>query len=196
MDSETISILSNAKEGSNRLHRLINSFIESSKLGVKLVKLNLTEGNLSSLINLCLEELDGLIRLRKHTIDLDITEKLITKFDKEKVKEVISNILLNSVKYTPPGGTISINSRIEDNFIIISIEDNGIGLTEDEKPQLFKQFGKIERYGQGWDILSEGSGMGLYISKELIELHSGEIWVESEGRNKGSTFYISLPLIK
>jgi signal transduction histidine kinase len=61
--------------------------------------------------------------------------------------------------------------------------------------RLFQQFGKIERYGQGMDIIPEGSGFGLFISKKIIELHGGDIWVESDGRNKGSTFYISLPLI-
>ncbi|MHA2129203.1 MAG: sensor histidine kinase, partial [Promethearchaeota archaeon] len=75
------------------------------------------------------------------------------------------------------------------------IKDNGIGLTYEEKGRLFKQFGKIERYGQGLDIIPEGSGLGLYISKKIVELHDGEIWVESEGRNKGSTFFFSLPLI-
>ena len=193
-DSETMSILKEAKHGSTRLKQLINLFIESSKLEEKLVKANLAENNLYDLITLCFNELKGLIRLRAHTIDIDLREDLTLMFDREKLKDVISNLLVNAVKYTPPGGNIEIKSRIEDNFLVISIKDNGIGLTENEKLQLFKQFGKIERYGQGWNVLSEGSGMGLYISKELIELHGGKIWAESMGRNRGSTFYFSLPL--
>jgi len=60
---------------------------------------------------------------------------------------------------------------------------------------LFSQFGKIERYGQGYDIITEGSGLGLHIAKKIIDLHGGEIWVNSEGKNKGSTFYFSLPKV-
>jgi signal transduction histidine kinase len=122
-------------------------------------------------------------------------DNLITLIEKEQIHQVISNLLNNAVKYTPPGGSIEIKSEIKENFIIISINDNGIGFTEEEKGMIFKQFGKIERYGQGLDIIAEGSGFGLFISKRIIELHGGEIWVESEGRNKGSTFYLSLPLI-
>jgi len=78
---------------------------------------------------------------------------------------------------------------------MISVRDSGIGITGEEKERMFTQFGKIEHYGQGLDIISDGSGLGLYISKKVIELHGGEIWLESEGRNKGSTFFFTLPII-
>ena len=94
------------------------------------------------------------------------------------------------------GGKISIHSKIKKKSIVISIKDTGIGLDENEIIHLFKPFGKIERYGKGWDIVIGGMGMGLYISKEIIKLHDGKIWAESEGRNKGSTFYFSSPMIE
>ena len=120
----------------------------------------------------------------------------MTSFEPEQMHQAISNLISNAIKYTPPDGTIEIESEIKDSLIIISIKDSGIGLTKEEKDRLFTQFGKIERYGQGLDIISDGSGLGLYISKKIVELHGGKIWVESEGRNKGSTFYFTLPIIQ
>jgi signal transduction histidine kinase len=102
-------------------------------------------------------------------------------------------LLINAIKYTPPNGKILISSEILEEYFLISIQDNGIGFTEEEKSQIFKRFGKIERYGQGWDVGIEGSGLGLYISKKIIELHGGKIWLVSKGRNKGSIFNFTLP---
>lgn len=103
-------------------------------------------------------------------------------------------VLIN--QNTPKYGKITIRSEIQNGNYVISVQDTGIGLTEEEKKKIFKKFGKVERYGQGLDVVSEGSGLGLYISKKIIELHEGNIWVESEGRKKGSIFYFSLPIIK
>ncbi len=100
----------------------------------------------------------------------------------------------NAITYTPTNRIIKIQVKIKNKFIIVSIKDNGIGFTEMEKKQLFQQFTKIDRSNFNIDLGVEGSGLGLYITKKIVELHGGEIWVESEGRNKGSIFYFSLPL--
>ena len=124
---------------------------------------------------------------------LDIPDNLIIYSDKQRINQILINVIGNAIKYTPPNGRIIIKTEIKNNSIILSVRDNGIGFTADEKKIIFKQFGKIERYGQGWDVGIEGTGLGLYISKELIALHEGRIWVESEGRDKGSTFFFSIP---
>ncbi len=158
--------------------------------------MNLKDEDLVFLIKFCVKELQGLAKLRDQNITLKLQDNLETKFDKERIYEVISNLLVNAIKYTPPGGNITIESRKNNGFFEISVEDNGIGFTDEEKSQVFKQFGKIERYGQGWDIAADGTGLGLYITKKLIELHGGKIWLESEGRNKGTIFYFSIPIVK
>ncbi|MFX0002146.1 MAG: PAS domain S-box protein [Candidatus Hodarchaeota archaeon] len=195
LDNFVISTINEIKQGCVRLENLITDILKTAELESGAIQLNKSRENLSFLVKVCINEIKGLSRLRNHAININMPENLITHFEKEQIHQVISNILSNAVKFTPPGGLIEIKSEIKDDIIILSIKDSGIGFTEDEKTRIFKQFGKIERYGQGLDIIAEGSGFGLFISKKIVELHGGDIWVESEGRNKGSSFYISLPLI-
>ncbi|MFX1376816.1 MAG: ATP-binding protein [Promethearchaeota archaeon] len=196
LDTFVISTLNEIKQGCLRLESLIGDILKTAELESDVIRIHKSEEDLSFLIRVCVNEIKGLIKLRNHKIVLDLHENLISQFEKEQIHQVISNLLSNAVKYTPPRGKIEIKSDIKENFIVISIKDNGIGFTKQEKTRIFKQFGKIERYGQGMDIIPEGSGFGLFISKKIMKLHGGDIWVESEGRNKGSTFYFSLPIIQ
>ena len=196
LDPEVISILKEISDGSKRLEKIINLLLDSTKLEAGQLSLNLHDEDLAFLIRFCVKELQGLAKLRDQTISLKLQEKLKTKFDKERIYEVMSNLVVNAIKYTPPGGKIVIESKINEDSYEVSVKDNGIGFTEEEKIQVFRQFGKIERYGQGWDIAADGTGLGLYITKKLVELHGGKIWLESEGRNKGTTFYFSIPILK
>ncbi len=196
LDSDMISIIKEIQKGSERLEDLIKDLLNSSKLESGQVKLKPVKEDLAFLIKFCVGELASLAKIRKQKIYIKIHENLTTIFEKEKLYEVINNLLSNAIKYTPPSGIIKIKSEIKAEFFIISVEDNGIGITEEEKGQIFKQFGKIEHYGQGLDLGIEGSGLGLYISKKIVELHGGKIWVDSKGRNNGSTFSFSLPIIK
>jgi len=195
-DNDTLSMIKEITRGCVRLENLIKELIESSKLESAQVKLKVTFEDLALLINNSVNELQGVAKSRNQEIILNIHEKLITKFEKERMHEVIGNLLTNAIKYSPPSNSIVIKSEITDGFYVISVRDNGIGFTPEEKLKLFKQFGKIDRFDQETNLAAEGSGLGLYITKKLVELHGGKIWVESEGRNKGSTFYFTLPIIK
>jgi PAS domain S-box-containing protein len=196
LDDYVLASIVEIKKGCERLESLIKDILNTAKLDSGATQLNKVQDDLSFFIKLSVMELQGLANLRNQTINLHIHDKLITSFEQEQMHQVISNLINNAIKYTPPNGNIEIRSEIKDKTITISIKDNGIGLTKEEKERLFTQFGKIERYGQGLDIISDGSGLGLYISKKIVELHEGEIWVKSEGRNKGSTFYFTLPIIQ
>ena len=115
--------------------------------------------------------------------------------DKTRFEQVITNLFLNAIKNTPPNGNITILVKHKEEIVNISISDTGIGLTEDEIKRIFTKFGKIERYGKGLEYLDiQGSGLGLYITKEIIELHGGSISVESAGRKMGAKFTIDLPI--
>jgi len=191
-------IISNLKEidkGCVRLQAIINNLLHTSKLEFPDLKPKLEREDLSFLIKYCVENLHPLAAKREHSINVEIPDSIITKFEKEEIHEVISNLLINAIKYTPKKGRIDIRTEMLEDFVIVSIKDNGIGFTEDEKAKLFQQFGKIERYGKELDLGIDGTGLGLYLSKKIVESHGGKIWMESEGKNKGSTFYFSLPLL-
>lgn len=112
--------------------------------------------------------------------------------DRLRFRQVLTNIISNAIKNTPQNGEIFLNLVEKAEYTDISVKDTGVGLTEKEMEKLFEKFGKIERYGMDLGVDIEGSGLGLYISKEIVELHGGQIFVESVGRNKGSTFTIRL----
>ncbi|MHA1931425.1 MAG: PAS domain S-box protein [Promethearchaeota archaeon] len=190
---DELQIISHIKKGVLRLETLIYDILHKAELDSGDGELHKVENNLSSIIELSVKELNSFAALRGHSIISDIQNQMITDFDKEQIRHVLNNLITNAIKYTPINGIIGVNSTITDDFITIAVQDNGIGLTEEQINRLFTQFGKIERYGQGFDIITEGSGLGLHIAKKIIDLHGGRIWVESGGKNKGSTFYFSLP---
>ncbi len=194
LDNESISKIIEIKNGANRLQELIGDILKAAELESGYTKIKLKSGNLSNLINICVKEVQGFADLRKHQVELNVEPNLITNFEQEQIHKVVSNLLNNAIKYTPPNGKIKINSNIKNNIILTSIKDNGIGFTKEEMQMVFKQFGKIERYGQNLQVISEGTGLGLFISKKIVELHGGEIWLESEGKKQGSTFYFTLPI--
>lgn len=194
MQLEEISIIKEIKNGCARLEDLIIDLIESSSLESGEIRLEKTMEDLIFLIQYVVKDLKPMINKRNHSILVYLHEELITRFEKEKIYEVLSNLLTNAIKYTPPNGTIKIKTIRKPKFYLVCVEDNGIGLTKKEKRKIFKQFGKIERYGQGWDIESGGTGLGLYIAKMIVELHGGQIWVKSDGRNEGSKFCFTLPI--
>jgi PAS domain S-box-containing protein len=196
LDDYVLSSVVEIKQGCERLESLIQDILNTAELESGTVQIKKVEDDLAFFIKLSIRELRGLARLRNQTVISNIKNKLITSFEPEQIHQVVSNLINNAIKYTPPDGTIDIDSEIIDGFIKVSVKDSGIGITEEEKERLFTQFGKIERYGQGLDIISEGSGLGLYISKKVIELHGGKLWVESQGRNMGSIFSFTLPIIQ
>jgi two-component system phosphate regulon sensor histidine kinase PhoR len=108
--------------------------------------------------------------------------------DKDRVRQVIANLVHNAIKFTPAGGMITITGRELEGSVVVDIADTGIGIPKEDLPRVFERFYKGDKARAG-----EGTGMGLAIAKHVIEAHSGSIWVRSE-EGKGSTFSFSLPL--
>ncbi|MFX1574955.1 MAG: PAS domain S-box protein [Promethearchaeota archaeon] len=194
IDNRTESLMQIINNGGKRLELLIDNLLDISRIESNKLELTKRKKNIVRIIIECINELKYVAEKRNIRITHDIPKHFYIKIDYFRIRQVIMNILLNAIKNTPPYGVISINLEKQKNFITIRIKDTGVGFTKKEKRVIFKKFGKIERYGKGMDINTEGSGLGLYISKEIVNEHNGTIWVESKGRNKGSSFNIRLPV--
>jgi PAS domain S-box-containing protein len=194
LGEEPIHFLNMIDSNESRLEKLIENLLDISRINYQKIHLAKQKCNICSLIKDVSAEMEYLRRERDLEIQLDLPNELELEVDKIRIEQVIMNLLSNAIKNTPPGGLIRVSVNKSKHYIQIFVADEGIGFTDDEIDKLFTQFGKIERYGEGLEYLDiSGSGLGLYISKKIVEMHNGEITVESKGRNKGSIFKVYLP---
>ncbi|MFX1257085.1 MAG: ATP-binding protein [Promethearchaeota archaeon] len=194
MNDDFLKFIETINRSGNRLKLLTENLLDVYNLESYGFRLNKVKVNINEIVNQCVNDMTLLLKSRELFLKLELNEIYYLKVDKHRIEQVILNLLSNAIKNTPPKGIIYISLKKQNNFLDMIIKDTGIGITKDEKDKLFKKFGKIERYEKGLNVITEGSGLGLYISREIVELHNGEIWVESEGRNKGSTFIVRLPI--
>jgi signal transduction histidine kinase/DNA-binding response OmpR family regulator len=196
------------RKNADRMLRLIDQVMDMMKIDLNKMKLSLGKGDivayLKELIFSFEEIADQRSIILEYTADVDC---YITWFDENKLEKIIYNLLSNSFKFTPDKGKIQVSLRIQNNydfsfeesskfqahaeFIEITISDNGIGMPADYRDHLFERFYRVDRHDS---ILRRGTGIGLALTKELVELHKGSINVESE-ENRGTTFVIILPAI-
>jgi PAS domain S-box-containing protein len=195
LKKEELEILELIEKGGKRLKHLVDNLIDISRIEYDKFKLIKKPTNFSALIREISNELMYSIRERNINLKLILPENLYVDLDKVRIEQVIMNLLSNAIKNTPPKGEICVNLMKKENVVELSIKDTGIGIAQEEMDMLFTRFGKLERYGEGYEYIDiQGTGLGLYISKEIIDSHEGEIRAESEGRNKGSTFMVKLPI--
>jgi signal transduction histidine kinase len=126
------------------------------------------------------------------TFHAQITEEYFVKVDPAKIKLVIHNIIDNAIKYTPKGGKIlvTLHKQPSTKTILLGVKDTGIGMTPDIQNRLFEKFSR----GPGTSKLhTEGRGLGLFVARQIMKAQGGKIWAESEGKDKGSIFYLEFP---
>jgi signal transduction histidine kinase len=157
--------------------------IEKTKLQLKKEKFLIEE--------LAEEIVESLQYLSNHELQLDWSTKHHVVADKERIRQVLINLVSNAIKYSSQHTKIIIRSKKKDEMIIVSVEDSGIGIAEKDRSKLF---GRFYQAGEG-EKTYPGLGLGLYISSQIVAMHGGEIWVDSE-IGKGSTFYFSLPTLQ
>ena len=174
----------------DRLTRMLNELLSLSKIESGKMELRPTVLSLQELLTDLTEVFQPLAQRKSITIEVDSMEQMPkVRVDRDKLYEVLANLLENAIKFTPPGGRVHIGAQVlEDRHITMHVSDTGCGIAEEHLTKIFDKFYRVER-GAG---PIAGSGLGLAIVKGLIELHGGTIGIES-APGKGSRFYFTLP---
>lgn len=187
-DTFAVTFLNKANHQVKRMTSLIDGFLNVSRLEAGKIHLNQQVFEIEELIKEIAEEVSI---TSSHNIIILPGCKLAVYADREKIGQVISNILSNAVKYSPKDRNVEINCIESTSSVQVNIKDQGAGIAPADQEKLFDRYFRVEREDK---TMIPGFGIGLYLSAEIIQRHKGKIWVESE-TGKGSTFCFSLPLI-
>lgn len=185
-------LLDHLANATDRLTALISDLLSVTHMEKGIFTINPEPINWTMFVNqIVLEVMDRAKEKQIQLTFVDSTTKPVLHVDKVRIGEVLSNLLSNAITYTNAGGTVKVLIEQKDSTIVTSIQDTGIGIPAEAIPHLFTKFYRVSTSLQEG---IKGTGLGLYISKVIVEKHGGEIWVTSEV-GKGSTFFFSLPCV-
>jgi PAS domain S-box-containing protein len=191
--SDNSQLLSAIKEDSDRLSSLVTELLDFTKMESGKISLTLSPVNLRITAEAATRGMQPQIESRGLSVTIDVDDDIPEVLaDANKITWVLSNLVSNALRYTDPGGKISVSAKREGRLVIVSCEDSGAGIPADQLTRIFEPFvqlpGTVKRP-------AGGAGLGLAICKEIVEAHGGRIWAEST-LGKGSIFRFSIPVAK
>jgi len=192
LKEKQVNYLDRMSQNADHLVCLINDLLDVSRIESGKMALNLTTLSLRDLVAEVINDLRPIAAEKQ----LEVIVKMFEvdsriRGDHAKLEQVITNLLDNAIKYTPPGGRITITIQQDEQFLKTSVKDTGIGIPSEKQSRIFERFYRIE---QASSSNGKGTGLGLYIAKNLLEMHGAQIWVTSEV-GKGSEFSFILPAL-
>jgi PAS domain S-box-containing protein len=191
LNEPQLKFLSTVKENADRLTLLVNSLLDISRLDTGMIKLAIEPVAPLDVIGQVVSILSPKAEAKGQSLTvLAQRPQPMVRADPGRVIQILTNLVDNAIKYTPSGGRIAIDTQCVDGFLHVQVQDDGMGISEPDQEKLFSRFFRAESAlmsGAG------GAGLGLHITRSLIDLHGGSIWVESRPKH-GSTFTFSLPL--
>jgi two-component system sensor histidine kinase/response regulator len=190
-DEERKKMIEIINDSSDQVYSLLDNLLNWSRAQRGTLHFNPRMTNIVSLIDSKIDLMNFQAENKNIKIEFDHTpEDIEFEIDPDLINVVIHNLLTNAIKFSHAEGKIRVNSKIENNHLIISVSDNGIGISKDDAKKLFSHDARFTSKGTNQE---PGTGLGLIICKDFIEIHHGEIWLESE-LNKGSSFFIDIPV--
>jgi two-component system, OmpR family, phosphate regulon sensor histidine kinase PhoR len=187
-ESKEAQILRMIDYQADRIDRLVQELLEASRLKTSWLDLRRESLNLTEVVSLAVISIAP--TTEKHRLILSAAEPAMVEADRSAIERVLSHLLSNAIRYSPQGGDIEAAVTLKDARVVVSVKDGGIGIARRKQRRIFERFYRAHA-GTAHDY--SGLGIGLYVSREIIKEHGGEMWFESE-EGKGSTFYFSLPL--
>jgi len=181
------------KTSSDRLTDMVNGLLDLSRIEAGRVALNFVPLRVHEVIDEVLHDMYPQVEGQQLALSVDVPTYLpAVRGDHDRVVQIVTNLLSNAVKYTPPGGQVKVTAKTRDTHVQISVSDTGIGIAPEDQARLFTRFFRADH-----PLVRQvgGTGLGLPLSKPLVELHGGRIWVESE-LGQGSTFSFTLPFME
>jgi signal transduction histidine kinase len=163
------------EEEADRLAELIENLLDASRLEAGGIKLNLEDVNLPALAARLVERYQT--QTDKHQFETSFPENFPSVWvDEERMRQAISNLIGNAIKYSPDGGKIEISGRIQPDQVVICVQDHGKGIPKSDAPHIF------DRFYRAYDAsrTTKGAGLGLYLTRAIIEAHHGRIWVDTK----------------
>jgi signal transduction histidine kinase len=189
---KTQSVAGILKRQTMHLSRLVDDLLDVSRITQGRIELQWQPTNLASVLAIAIESVEPLIREKRHTVHVDTgSTALFTHGDSARLVQCVANVLTNAVKYTDAGGTIDVAIREELPNAVISVTDNGVGISDDLLPHVFELFVQGDR---SLDRAQGGLGIGLSVVKQLIEMHGGTVSAARGEHGKGARFELRLPL--
>lgn len=185
--STTARYVKKAEIAIGKLEGLISELLDVSRLQAGRLQFHFTKFDLNSLVKEVISNVQS--TAPTHRIIKEGESPSLVNADRDRIEQVLINLITNAVKYSPGANKVIIRVSESDKEVIVSVTDFGIGIKKESMPKIFDRYYRVETGG----IKFQGLGIGLYIASEIVKRHEGRMWAESE-EGKGSTFYFSLPL--
>ncbi|MFA5086592.1 MAG: ATP-binding protein [Candidatus Paceibacterota bacterium] len=193
LSAEQKDLLEKTYVSNERMISLINDLLNVSRIEEGRFLYKQAPGQLEEVVKTVVESSKELFKMRKVSMSVDIPEGISpVNMDKEKMELAVQNLVENAAKYTPEGGSIHITLEKHEAEVVFKIKDTGVGIPEAEHERIFTKFFRGDNVIK---METEGSGLGLYTTRNIIDAHRGKIWFESK-EGKGTTFFFSLPYAK
>lgn len=188
-DSETMDeSLRVIEEESDRLNNLINNLLDASRLQSGALQLELGYVALDRLAESVVANFRT--QTTNHLLTTDFPDGFpAVPGDQERIRQVLTNLMTNAIKYSPGGGSIRVGGRVRPDHVLVFVQDEGIGIAEADRERIFDRFARVDN---ALSRKTQGAGLGLFLVRAIIEAHNGRVWVESTPK-RGSTFQFTLP---